>query len=181
MLFDLRVLFFCLFYSFIFCVLHILILCFFIRRHIMSVFSLYEIKASVDACICFSCCIRHYHKLSNLRQCPSISSQLCRLEVQLTVIGFSTQNIIRLKSGCLVRRVLFCQLWGRISYQAHSGDWQNLAPCVYRIEVSVFLLAVGQGLLLVPRVHSEILPCGPNLLSIRNLPCVESLSCFRFL
>ena len=36
---------------------------------------------------------------------------------------------------------------GRICFQAHSGCWQNSYPRSCRTEVSIFMLAVGQGLL----------------------------------
>lgn len=98
----------CSLFHFVTCyVLHILDLCLFIRKALMSAFSFYEMGAAGDAWICSHCCLRNHHQLSYLRQQPSSSSQLGTSQVQRSVIGFCTQEMI---SRCRLSWVLIWKL-----------------------------------------------------------------------
>ena len=58
------------------------------------------------------------------------------------------------------------KVWAAFSYlelrailQTQSCHWENSVPCSCRIEVPIFLLAVGWRFLWPPRGHLRFLPC----------------------
>jgi len=71
------------------------------------------------------------------------------------IAGFSVQGLARLKARC--RPGLPSPLRLKVLFLAHLGCWQNSVPFGCRTEALVFWLAVGQGFLLAPRNHLQVL------------------------
>lgn len=71
------------------------------------------------------------------------------------------------------------RLWGRI--RAHSGWWVNEVPRRCRTEVSVFLLAISQGLVFAPRgcphSYSSFSCCPLQQWQVESLLHSKSLHC----
>ena len=69
----------------------------------------------------------------------------------------------------------FSYLELRVIFQTQSSHWKNSVPCSCRIEVPIFLLAVGWRFLWPPRVHLRFLTCWSSPPTIG-----EPLSCRNF-
>lgn len=70
------------------------------------------------------CCTTDYHKLSNLKQCLIISSQLCGQQFR----RFWLSSLLRASQAevkVLAQVSFIWGFWARICFQAESGCWQN--------------------------------------------------------
>lgn len=78
------------------------------------------------------------HKLRVIKQYGSVDKK------QIDgITEFSAQGIKRLKSRYMLVQVLTWRSGGKICSQLHSSHCQNLVPCTYNIEVSLFILVIG--------------------------------------
>lgn len=121
-----------------------------------------ENTAKILCCIvyCFSiAAIIYYHKFSSLNN-TNVSSHSSIGQKSGLACLVSPFQVSQNQTKSWPAWAFTWRLWGRIHFQAHSGCWHKSAPCNYRIEVPISLLAVSLGPLYAPQGHFPVLAQG---------------------